>query len=218
MIELVDQHPGLRLLLLVSGEINERSKILDDIAALVPNRADEEGRPELAAVLAAIEDFRAAVRTALELGLDLRQRLASASCAIRKLKLWPRTSSRAYPVRREKASLAKMMGLPGSFASVNTMAIRVVSAATTNGPRSFLKALDFGFGVLLLLGLAYCFRHALLDPPVTANAAMHRNNPYPSFQRTLTQMVLRKAQGHSISHVAPMPMPAINCIDPSQGR
>src|SRR5665647_2228074 len=32
-----------------------------------------------------------------------------------------------------------MSGWLGSFASVNTMAMRVVSAATTNGPRSFRK-------------------------------------------------------------------------------
>ena len=32
------------------------------------------------------------------------------------------------------------------------------------------------------------------------------------------QMVSRKARGHSLSHVAPMPVPASNCIDPSQGR
>src|SRR5450631_2742856 len=36
-------------------------------------------------------------------------------------------------------SLAKMMGLFGSLASVNTIGIRVVSAATTNGPRSSSK-------------------------------------------------------------------------------
>src|SRR5664279_664027 len=64
---------------------------------------------------------------------------ASAPCAIRKLKLLPSTSSRRYPVRERKLSLAKMIGLSGSVASVNTIAIRVVSAATTNGPRSFRK-------------------------------------------------------------------------------
>src|ERR1700730_2282389 len=32
-----------------------------------------------------------------------------------------------------------MTGLSDAFASVNTIAIRVVSAATTNGPRSFRK-------------------------------------------------------------------------------
>ena len=32
-----------------------------------------------------------------------------------------------------------MIGWPGSFASVNTIAMRVVSAATTNGPRSLRK-------------------------------------------------------------------------------
>src|SRR6202051_2181755 len=47
--------------------------------------------------------------------------------------------------------------LAGFVASVNTIAIRVVSAATTNGPRSFPKALDFGFGDFLLVRLFLLF-------------------------------------------------------------
>src|ERR1035437_1536419 len=64
---------------------------------------------------------------------------ASEPFAIRKLKLLPSTSSRSYPVRERKLSLAKMMGLSGFAASANSIAIRVVSAATTNGPRSSRK-------------------------------------------------------------------------------
>jgi hypothetical protein len=46
--------------------------------------------------------------------------------------------------------LAKISGWFASFASVNTIAMRVVSAATTNGPKVLPKAFDFGFGLLFL--------------------------------------------------------------------
>src|SRR6185312_13380407 len=62
-----------------------------------------------------------------------------APCARRKLNFLPRISFRSYPVRERKLSFAKMIGLWGSVASVNTIAIRVSSAATTNGPRFFRK-------------------------------------------------------------------------------
>src|SRR6202035_5907592 len=48
-------------------------------------------------------------------------------------------SSRSYPAKDRKLSLAKISGWLTSFASVNTIAMRVVSAATTNGPSSFRK-------------------------------------------------------------------------------
>ena len=64
----------------------------------------------------------------------------SAHCThMSELKVWPSTSSRSYPVRARKLLLAKMIGLFGFFASANSIGIRVVSAATTNGPRSFRK-------------------------------------------------------------------------------
>ena len=60
---------GLGQLLLVLGEINERGKMLNNITVLIPDRADEEGGPELAAILAAVKNLRAAVRATLEFAL-----------------------------------------------------------------------------------------------------------------------------------------------------
>src|SRR5688572_13643255 len=77
MIQLVDEHLAMEFVLPVVGEIHERGEMLDDIAALVPNRADEERGPELAAVLAAVVNFRIVVGAAVERGFDLRQRLGS---------------------------------------------------------------------------------------------------------------------------------------------
>ena len=42
------------------AEINERSKVLNNITILILNRADEEGGPELAA--ATVKNFRATLR------------------------------------------------------------------------------------------------------------------------------------------------------------
>src|SRR6185312_2294013 len=58
---------------------------------------------------------------------------------MRKLKPFPSSSRRSYPVKERKLSLAKIIGLPCAFASVNTIGIRVVSAATTNGPSALRK-------------------------------------------------------------------------------
>jgi len=38
MIQLVDHHRGLSLLLLLFGEIHERSEMLNNLTALIPNR------------------------------------------------------------------------------------------------------------------------------------------------------------------------------------
>jgi adenylate cyclase len=81
-----------------------------------------------------LKNIRRPVRT-YRLALD---RTPSSSVGTAQLSAKP-TSSLAYPVRARKASLAKMIGWPGSLASVNTMAIRVSSAATTNGPSSCRK-------------------------------------------------------------------------------
>jgi hypothetical protein len=60
MIQLVDQHLRLGLLLFMLAEIDERSKVLNNITILILNRADEEGGPELAA--ATVKNFRATLR------------------------------------------------------------------------------------------------------------------------------------------------------------
>ena len=59
--------------------------------------------------------------------------------SIRMLNDRPTRSSRSYPVRASKLSLAKTMGSPATFAFVKTMGIRVVSAAITNGPKALRK-------------------------------------------------------------------------------
>lgn len=87
MIELIDQHPRVSFFFLVPGEIDERSKILNNRAAFIANGTDEKRRPELAAILASIANFRAIARMTFKLGFNLCQSSASEACAIRKLKL-----------------------------------------------------------------------------------------------------------------------------------
>jgi hypothetical protein len=70
-----------------------------------------------------------------------------------------RGSVHYLPRRRNAAQYHRAHPLPGwssSFASVNTIAIRVVSAATTNGPRSF-RSFDFAFGNFLICRLVWYF-------------------------------------------------------------
>src|SRR6202035_1168703 len=89
--------------------------------------------------LAAVKDFSPAAGRTFELGFSSRQHLSIVTMGHQKIETLPSTSSRSYPVKERKLSLAKIIGLSGFVASVNTIAIRVVSAATTNGPRSFRK-------------------------------------------------------------------------------
>jgi hypothetical protein len=58
VVQFVQQRPEALSLLLVLGEIHERGELLHDIAGLIPNRADEDGGPERAAVVTAETDFQ----------------------------------------------------------------------------------------------------------------------------------------------------------------
>src|SRR6202035_3142527 len=85
----------------------------------------------------------------------------SAPRAIRKLKRWPSTSSRSYPVNERKESLTKMIGWPGSFASVNTLAHARRFSGDDERPKILAKALDSGFSDFLFFRLVFYFRHPL---------------------------------------------------------
>ena len=75
MVQLVQEKPEAVFLLLMLGEIHERGEMLHNITALIPNRADVNGCPEHAAILAAVANFRIPVGAALERGFDFRERL-----------------------------------------------------------------------------------------------------------------------------------------------
>jgi hypothetical protein len=67
--------PEAVVLLLVPGEVYERGKMLHNNTGLVPDRADEDGGPEHAAVFAPKTNFKIDFSFACERDLDLRQRL-----------------------------------------------------------------------------------------------------------------------------------------------
>ena len=89
------------------------------MSPFIPHRADEDRRPEHAVILAAVANFRIAVRAAFERCLDLsalqRRRPAPSKVEALAEHLLSRVSGQS-----RKLSFAKMIGLPGSFASVNT--------------------------------------------------------------------------------------------------
>ena len=108
--------------------------MLDKIATLVPDRADRNGGPEHAGILAAIADFQTTLGITLERRFDVRQRLSVGTAGHQEIEALSQHLFPEYPVSWRKASLAKIIGSPPAFASVNNIAMRVVSAATTKGP------------------------------------------------------------------------------------
>jgi hypothetical protein len=60
----------------VSGEINKRCEILNDVTTRIANRTDKDSGPELASILAPAENFRPAAGRTVELGFNSCQRLS----------------------------------------------------------------------------------------------------------------------------------------------
>ena len=94
-----------------------------------------------------------------------------------------------------------MIGWSGFLASVNTIGMRVVSAATTNGPRSSAEMLDVGLGGLLF--------------PILVGLVGHARNPAANYlavncQRANVQSNLYRAEPGSCRrrNAAPPPRPA----------
>src|SRR4030095_16083621 len=104
---------------------------------------------------------------------------ASSLCTIRKLKLLPSTSSRSYPVKERKLSLAKIIGLSGFVASVNTTAIGVVSAATTNGPSSFRKLSSAFVPTGSIIGQHCAFERVRPQPFLVSEKRPKRDSELP---------------------------------------
>jgi hypothetical protein len=75
MVEFVQQKSELVFLLLMLSEIYERGEMLHDITGLIPDRADEDGGPKHAAILAPKINLKIAFSFACERDLGLRQRL-----------------------------------------------------------------------------------------------------------------------------------------------
>ena len=73
MIELVDEHLGSGIVLPVLRKIDERHELLHHGAALVADRADEDRRPELAAVLPLIVYLGLAAAIAAKSSVRRRQ-------------------------------------------------------------------------------------------------------------------------------------------------
>src|SRR6185437_10952742 len=75
MVQLVDEHLRPSFILLVFGQINKRSEILNDITARIANGTDEDSGPELASILASAENFGPVAGRTFEFGLNSRHRL-----------------------------------------------------------------------------------------------------------------------------------------------
>src|SRR5512132_630389 len=152
MVQLVDQHLGLSLLVLMFREIDERGKILNNIATLIPNRAYEEACPELTAILSTVANFHSTVRLALKLGFNSRQRLGIRGVRHQEIEALAENLLPLVSGKREKGIIGKyygIVGLPGVCKDH-----RHSRRLTGNDERAevFPKALDLGFGDFLLFG------------------------------------------------------------------
>jgi hypothetical protein len=74
MVQFAQQKPETVFLLLVLAEIHKRGKVLHHVTRLIQNRANKEGGPEHAAILATETNFKFVFGAARKRGFDLRKR------------------------------------------------------------------------------------------------------------------------------------------------
>src|SRR5687767_1405864 len=115
MIQLFDEHLGVGLLLPVRGVIHDRDEVLHNLTVLIPNRADEGGTPELAAILAAIGILRTTVMTALQLACYSRPRLWSGIVRHQEGEVLAEHLFAVVSGEREKAVIGKNDWVTGFF-------------------------------------------------------------------------------------------------------
>ena len=145
------------------GKIDERRKILNDVTALIANRADEDVGPELASILATAKDFSSAAGRTFELGFNSRQRLSIGAMRYQKIEVFAEHLLAVVSGQGEKAVVGKNDRIVG-FRRVRKYH-RHSSCFSGNDKRAKVlpKALDFGFGDFLLVRLFRYFRHATVD-------------------------------------------------------
>ena len=159
MIQLVDHHCGLGLLLLLLGEVHERGEMLHNITALVQDRADEDGGPEYAAILAAVADFRTVVGAAVERDLDLRQRLWISAARHEEIETVAEDLFAVVSGQRKKGVIGKNDRMAG-FLCVREYHRHSCRFSGHHERAEVLpEALDFSFGNFLLFGFIRYFRH-----------------------------------------------------------
>src|ERR1700676_5527194 len=159
MVEFVYHHRGLGLFLFLLGEIHEGGEMLHDLTALIENGADEDGGPEHAAILAAVANFRTVVGSALERGLDLRQRLWIGAARHQETEL---VAEHFFPVvscERKKGIIGKNDRMTGFLCVRERHRHSCRFSGDDERAKVFPKALDFGFSDFLLFGLVCYFRH-----------------------------------------------------------
>lgn len=160
MVQLVDEHLGFDLLLLVPREIDERGEILDDFSILVADRANKDDGPEIAAILAAILDFRAALGMRLKLALYLRERGGICAALHQEIEVLAEYLFPFVSGQGEKGVIGEDDRMAG-FLRVREYHGHPCLIGGDDERAEFVpKALDIGFGGLLPFGLVdYFFRH-----------------------------------------------------------
>ena len=131
-------------------EINERSEILNNTATLIPNRAYEEGCPELTAILSTVANFHTAVRIALKLGFNSRQRLGIGGVCHQEIEALAENLLPVVSGKREKGVIGKYYGIVGRPCVCKDHRHSRCLSGNDERAEVFPKAFDLGFGDFLL--------------------------------------------------------------------
>lgn len=138
----------------------------DNVTTLIPNRADEDGGPELAAILTAIADFRSTLQIALRLDCILCQRFSIGGVRHQETEALTEHFLACVPGQRKKAVIGKNNRISG-FLCVRKHHRRSRRFSGNNKRTKVLtKTLNRSFGILLFFGLVMIVGISQLDPVV----------------------------------------------------
>jgi hypothetical protein len=147
--------------------------MLHDITAPVPNRADEDCRPELAAILAAIANFRTTLRSACECCINSCERIGIGAACHQEVETLAEFLFPDIAGQIKKGIIGKNYGIAGLFWVGKQHRHARVFGGNDERTKVLPKALDPSFGSLLAFGLGYYFRNVLALPGYLAG----RNQP-----------------------------------------
>src|SRR5664280_1683228 len=133
--------------------------MLDDMTGLIANRADENGGPVRAAILAASPDFRVVVGAVFERRFEARQRVRIGVLRDQGVETLPQHLLLVISGESEKAVIGKNYWMVGFLCVCKNHRRPRCFSGDYKRTEVFPKVLDFLFRTLLIYGLILCFRH-----------------------------------------------------------
>src|SRR5665213_592831 len=159
VIQFSQQKPKVLFFLLVFGHIHKRGEVLDYITAFIENRADEDGGPKTAAVLAAKTNLKIELGFACESRFDLRQRRRFGRRSKQKVEALAEDLLPAITSQGQKAVIGKNERVAGFLGVHEHHRHARRFSGDDERPKVFPEALDLGFSCFLLGGFILIGRH-----------------------------------------------------------